>query len=307
MNDLKTNINLPLLYDMRKHALIQSKDSVFEDGLFHIIHAMMELTFAANKEGLLALEEAAQSIPSGIRFYQDIQTAVSIVCSGAEPEDLIETLTSRYWSKNLQGEDALIYYMVILSVVRIQDGISAWQLEQLLTACLSEGSMTAYEVCKKQQKDREREPDELENLIRNASESDLLISFKGLSIPAKKKLLSVIPEYKAKEYAGRCEYMGPVRQADVVASMAKLICFFKNHIRLDILEWEQILLQSYVSMQQKISMMKELALYGTDYEFGLLNEHCAILEQCMSDIYQPTRRSVFVLECVEPYFEDCHI
>lgn len=262
MNDLKTNINLPLLYDVRKHALMQSKDAVFEDGLFHIIHAMMELVFAANKEGLLALEEAAQSIPSGIRFYQDIQTAVSIVYSGAEPEDLIEMLTSRYWSKNLQGEDALIYYMVILSVVRIQDGISAWQLEQLLTACLPEGSMAAYEVCKKHQKDSEHEPDELDRLfncdsnvgeggilivkrlleekieyadekelkkvIRNASESDLLISLKGLSIPAKKKLLSVIPEYKAKEYAGRCEYMGPVRQTDVVASMAELICFFEN-------------------------------------------------------------------------------
>lgn len=83
--------------------------------------------------------------------------------------------------------------------------------------------------------------------------------------------------------------------------------FFKNHIRLNVLEREQLLLKSYISMRQKIDMLKKLAPYGTEQEADLLNGHCAVLEQCMADIYQPNKRSIFVFECAEPYFEDCRI
>lgn len=247
---------------MRRHALAQSCDAVFKDGLFRMIHAMMELALVANKKGLLALDEGVQSIPSDICFYSDIQSAVCNVCEGTDAEDLIEILTSRYWTKNLQGGNALVYYFVVLSVVRIQDGILTYQLEQLLTACLSEENRVAYEECRKQQKNKEHEPDELERLlnyepdignggilivkrfleekiecadatdlkrtVRNAAESDLVISLKGLSISARKKLLSAIPEHRAKEYARDCERMGPVRKIDVMAAMAELITFFED-------------------------------------------------------------------------------
>ena len=83
--------------------------------------------------------------------------------------------------------------------------------------------------------------------------------------------------------------------------------FFKNHIRLSVLEREQIILKSYISMQRKISMIKQLALYGTEQDAALLKEHCRLFEKCMADIYHPVRSTVFIFEYVEPYFEDCRI
>lgn len=83
--------------------------------------------------------------------------------------------------------------------------------------------------------------------------------------------------------------------------------FFKHHIRLNVLEREQIILKSYISMQQKIGMMKQLAPYGTEEDVVLLDEHCRIFEKCMADIYHPAERTVFIYEQVEPYFENCRI
>ena len=68
----------------------------------------------------------------------------------------------------------------------------------------------------------------LKRVIRDAREPDLVISLKGLSIPARRKLFSVIPDGKADEYAGDCEYMGPVRQIDVMAAMSELIVVFEK-------------------------------------------------------------------------------
>lgn len=97
--------------------------------------------------------------------------------------------------------------------------------------------------------------------------------------------------------------------SDVYATIKSLEIrnFFKNHIRLNVLEREKIILKSDISMQQKISMIKQLALYGSEQDAALLNEHCGILKKCMADIYHPAQRTIFILEYVEPYFEDCRI
>lgn len=83
--------------------------------------------------------------------------------------------------------------------------------------------------------------------------------------------------------------------------------FFKSHIRLNVFEREQIILKSFIPMQQKIDMVKKLALYGTEREDAVLNEHCSIFEKCMTDIFHPVERSIFIFECAELYIEDCCI
>lgn len=62
----------------------------------------------------------------------------------------------------------------------------------------------------------------LKGAICEAEDTDLIISLKGLSIHARRKLFSVISDYKADEYASHCEYMG-VRQIDVMAFMSEQI------------------------------------------------------------------------------------
>ena len=68
----------------------------------------------------------------------------------------------------------------------------------------------------------------LKGVICEAEDTDLVISLKGLSVHAKRKLFSVISDDKADEYASHCEYMGPVRQIDVMASMSELIAVFEK-------------------------------------------------------------------------------
>lgn len=262
MSDLKKNINLPLLYEVRKDVFEKIKNVHCGERLFSMMHHMDLLARTARKEGLLALEDAAKEIPAEIRFYQDIQSAVSYVCGGLEGEDIIEILTARYWIKNLQGEDALLYFMMILSVIRIQDGVPPYLLECLLIACLPDDAAEKYKEYKKQYPSAEtektpveallsHEPDigeggilvvkrlleekieladvqTLKGMIHDAKGTDLEVSLKGLSVHAIKKIFSTMPDYKADEYASNCEYMGPVRKIDVMASMSELIAIFEK-------------------------------------------------------------------------------
>lgn len=262
MNGLEKNVNLPLLYEVRKDAFAKSGNVEQRERLFRMMHYMDTLARTARKEGLLALEEAAKGIPLETGFYQDIQFAVGCICDGMDAEDLTEILTARYWSRGLQGEDALLYFMMVLSVLRIQDCVSPYLLECLLKACLSDEAAEKYIEYKKQFQAQKPEPTPVESLlncnpdigeggilvvrglleekieyadektlkkvIRDAAETDLELSLKGLSVSARKKLFSVIPEHKADEYAEHCEYMGPVRQIDVMAAMAELTAVFEK-------------------------------------------------------------------------------
>lgn len=262
MSVLRENKNLTLLYEVRKDAFEKIKDVHHGERPFPMIHHMELLVRTARKEGLLALEDAAKEIPAEIGFYQDIQSAVSYVCGGLEGEDIIEILTARYWIKNLQGEDALLYFMMILSMIRIKDCVPPYLLECLLTACLPDDYAEKYKEYKKQHPSAEPEKTPMESLlshepvigeggilvikrlleekiefsdvqtikgvIHDAEDTNVEISLKGLSVHARKKLFSAISDYKADEYAGNCEYMGPVRQIDVLASMSELIAIFEK-------------------------------------------------------------------------------
>lgn len=116
MNDLKKNINLPLLYEIRKDVFAKSRDAVKE-------------------------------IPSEIRFYQDIQSAVSYICDG------------------LEGEDALLYFTMILSIIRIQGGAPPNLLESLLMAYLPDDAAEKYTEYKKQYQSARQEQTPLEILL----------------------------------------------------------------------------------------------------------------------------------------------
>lgn len=262
MDHLKENVNLPLLYEVRKDALEKTKGVECGERLFAMMYHMESLLWAARKEGLLALEQTAKEIPSESTFYQDIQLVVSYVCDGSPAEDVTEILTARYWIKGLQGEDALLYFMMIMSVLRIQDGVSPYLLEDLLTSCISDENAERYLEYKKQHKLMKVEqtpterllksaPDlgeggilvvkellekkiahadekQLKKVIKEAERSDLILSLRGLSISAKEKLFSIMSADKADEYAQDCEYMGPVRKIDIMGALAELLAVFEE-------------------------------------------------------------------------------
>lgn len=260
MENQKNNI-LQLLYEVRRDAFSKAKWEEPYERFFGMIHLMLELNKTARKEGVLALEEAVGKLTPENVFYQDVQSAIAFVVDGIDSEDVTELLTSRYFAKNLQGDDAMLYFLLISAVLRIQSGAPPRLLECLLVACLPDGVAEQYSVYKKQfpqehkptpkesllasspnfeeggisvvkelLEKRIEDSDEkiLKRTVHDVQKLDLVISLKGLSVSAKRKLFSVMPNSMADEYAEECEFMGPVRLIDVIAAMSEFIAVFEK-------------------------------------------------------------------------------
>lgn len=261
MENQKNN-NLPLLYEVRKDAFIKANRKEPYEHFFGMIYLMLELNKTAWKKGLPEFEEAVEKLSPETVFYQDVQSAASAVVDGIDLEDLTELLTSRYWARNLQGDDAMLYFIMISSFIRIMYGTPPYLLECLLVSCLPDKAADQYAVYKNELQTQKTEPtprerllasnpelgeggilvvknlleerieraDEavLKKVIKESNENDFTIALKGLSIPAEQKLLAVLPDYKADKYAEDCEYMGPVRKADMLAALAELTAIFEK-------------------------------------------------------------------------------
>lgn len=267
MKNLKSAANLQLLYEVRKDALIKSSGELLDNDLFILVSIMLDLFSVACREGILSMDEAVQNISSDFRFYTDVQTAVFYSLEGMDMEELIEVLTADYWNRNLQGQHALAYYIIILSAVRIWDGdennMNPHALEKLLIANFSPDNRERYFTYKRQQEGEEPSPlerflnndssfgvgdgrrflvaqqlieekiqnateEQIKKVIRCAEETDIIMAFKGMSIASKRKLCSAMPRHRAEKYAIDCEYMGPVRAVDVMGSFLELVAIFES-------------------------------------------------------------------------------
>lgn len=83
--------------------------------------------------------------------------------------------------------------------------------------------------------------------------------------------------------------------------------FLRKEANLDIFNKEQIILYSYISIRQKMVMLKQLADTGNEEEASLIREMHDILAQYLDQIYHPAVRTIFLLEIIFPYMEDAQI
>lgn len=79
--------------------------------------------------------------------------------------------------------------------------------------------------------------------------------------------------------------------------------YYQKNVKLDIWAQKQLILCSYLPMTQKICMVKQLALQGTEQEKKTLLDACTILEECMADIYAPKEPTVFAAAYILPDFD----
>lgn len=128
---MSENNPLSLLYEVRKDALAKAKGMEVDERFWCMIYHMGRMIQETQKEGLLALDERIKTVPAQIGFGQDLQLAALYVCDALDAEVITEMLTARYWVKDLQGKDALLYFMMILSFLKIQGGSSRYVLENL--------------------------------------------------------------------------------------------------------------------------------------------------------------------------------
>ena len=146
---MSENNPLSLLYEVRKDALAKAKGMEVDERFWSMIYHMGRMIQETQKEGLLALDERIKTVPAQIGFGQDMQLAALYVCDALDAEVITEMLTARYWVKDLQGKDALLYFMMILSFLKIQDGSSRYVLENLLLAYLPDDAWEQFAAFKK--------------------------------------------------------------------------------------------------------------------------------------------------------------
>lgn len=146
------NKMLPLLYEVRMDALKKSSDTAPDERIFYMIHYMKMLNWVTNVHGCLAVSMMAEMIenimPAEFNFKGKILFAADLFSSAYGPNELIEILTSRYWANNYQGTDALMYYMLILTMFKMHSLISNIWLEEFLKACLNDKTAEEYEKYK---------------------------------------------------------------------------------------------------------------------------------------------------------------
>lgn len=111
-----------LLNEVRHDALKKARGIQFGEQLFALVEYMDTLNWIARREGLLSLEEEMMKIPQGMKMHKEIQWISNFITNGADPENIIEVVTTRYWLNDFQGEDAFMYYIVIYAMLKLQSG-----------------------------------------------------------------------------------------------------------------------------------------------------------------------------------------
>lgn len=135
------NIYLLKLNEVRRDAVEKSRDAEISNRAFGMIYLMCNAARIARQEGLSALYEIV--IPSDTAFGDDVRTACELASDG-NTSRLLKVFTNRYWTKNLQGEDALIYYLLILSVFKIEVGVYPTEIKETLLSCLPDEAAEQY-------------------------------------------------------------------------------------------------------------------------------------------------------------------
>ena len=79
--------------------------------------------------------------------------------------------------------------------------------------------------------------------------------------------------------------------------------FLRDEAKLNIFKEAAIILHSYIPIQQKLAMLKQLYVSGNKKEAKLISEVYGILTGYMNQIYHPAVRTIFLLENMWPYLE----
>lgn len=122
---------MTLLNDIRLDAVKKSHGAEQGEKIFELIHFMCKLNELARNEGLLAVSEA--EISSELALNEEIREARELFVGTASAEELTRLLANLYEEKKFQGENALLYFIIILSFVNLGRK-SPDEFEKLLNA-----------------------------------------------------------------------------------------------------------------------------------------------------------------------------
>lgn len=130
------NLRITLLDAVRLDAIakLRNTDLEIKEQQNKVIDAaknLMKLADLARKEGLLALEDMAQTISSDF-----LRQLILLVVDGNFPEIIAEIGTNIYWTKAPDNADAMIDYMYLRGMLGIQNGDNPRVLESILMSLM---------------------------------------------------------------------------------------------------------------------------------------------------------------------------
>lgn len=228
--------------------------------LLAAVKKICNLAVIARKEGLLALEEAAENLTED-KCNTYLKNLIMLVVDGTEPEYVRSIGLSRYFCSGVDDYNALIYLIFLEGALAIQAGNNPRLIEEKEKALLPDTLYERYlELQEEEQKAICQETDAtiierlckgkrlwnpndngyyvmkladyticdindkgLQRILRDISNTELVVAMKGLSGDARRRIFDNLSERLAKMIAEDMGNIGPVRMLDVLEATQKLL------------------------------------------------------------------------------------
>lgn len=118
-------------------------EKISED-TYELINTLLHLVDLSINEGFLATWEEMEKF-SQLQNYEELELCFNYL--GNDQEVLIELVSNEYWINNPNGLDALHFYLIILTVIRMNHAKEDYLhiTKKILLSCIPIGCKQEYE------------------------------------------------------------------------------------------------------------------------------------------------------------------
>lgn len=120
--------NIQLLYDVKTDAL-QPIEELVDDSQIGSLVSFSETVWL---KSMKTLEREIRHYPKNIPLFVDMVCGVKYIMSGITEEKLLDVLIADYWKQDVKGKAAFDKYLTIIAIMKICEGTSPRQLQQIL-------------------------------------------------------------------------------------------------------------------------------------------------------------------------------
>lgn len=136
------------LNELRHDAIAKQRNVIPAESdiecLGRVLYYVTSFAETARTYGLLAVEEESLTLDRQNEQEALLYKGVKLVIDGRSPEQVAEILTNIYWVRQQEGYAAAVSYIVIRSVLLLQEGEHPYTIRQLIASMLP---VSVWETC----------------------------------------------------------------------------------------------------------------------------------------------------------------